>query len=93
MSELETIIKKEVEKVVPHFEKLELRATVGSNSYSVEFFATVNGKRMQCYEMADNGLIDEDDLEIITQEIAKELRKSPEYKSGQPNKFSFVIAD
>ena len=53
----------------------------------------MRGKKLQCYEMADNGQIDEDELEAVLQEIAKVLRTSPTYKSGSPNKFSFTIED
>ena len=93
MNYLETAIIKEVKKIVPSFEKLELRATISDRSYSVEFFTTVREKMLQCYEMADNGQIDEDELEAVLQEIAKVLRTSPTYKSGSPNKFSFTIED
>ncbi|MEG1618171.1 MAG: hypothetical protein RR310_05230 [Eubacterium sp.] len=91
MSTLEKYISEQVVKIVPSFEKLEFRANVGDNSYSVEFFATVNGKRMQCYNMVDDGLIKEKDLDALSETIASYIRSTPDYEFGKINKIVVAI--
>lgn len=59
MSDLEKYVADTLAPLVPTYEKLDVRANVGDNTHSVEFFATINGKKMQCYDMADNGMIKE----------------------------------
>ena len=51
MTELELFVSEQIKTLVPNYEALELKATVSSSSFSVEFFATVDGKKMQCFEM------------------------------------------
>lgn len=84
-------IAEQVEKIVPSFEKLEFRGNIGDNSYSVEFFVTVDGKKMQCFEMVDDGLINEKDLDTVSEAIADYIRKSSTYESGKNNKITTVI--
>ena len=57
----------------------------------IQFFATINGKRMQCYDMIDNGLIDESTFDSVVKEIATQIRLSPEYKNGEVNKLQFTL--
>lgn len=59
MSELEKYVADTLAPLVPDYERLDVRANIGDNSYSVEFFVTIDGKKMQCYDMADNGMIKE----------------------------------
>jgi len=91
MTELERFICEQVSKIVPVFEKLEVRANIGDSSYSVEFFATINGKRMQCYDMVDEDLMKEKDLDAVSEAIAKYVRQRSEYHKGEINKISTVI--
>ena len=56
MTELELFVSEQIKTLVPNYEALELKATVSSSSFSVEFFATVDGKKMQCFEMIDAGM-------------------------------------
>lgn len=90
MSELEDFIKKKLVLLVPNSEKLEVCANIGDNAVSLEFFATINGKRLQCIDMIDNGLIDEEVFDSIAKEIAIQVRLSPEYKKGVVNKIQFT---
>ena len=56
MTELEPFVAEQIKTLVPSYDTVELKATVSASSFSVEFFATVNGKKMQCFEMIDEGI-------------------------------------
>ena len=42
MTELELFVSEQIKTLVPSYETVELKATVSSSSFSVEFFATVD---------------------------------------------------
>ncbi|GLC80952.1 hypothetical protein [Lacrimispora brassicae] len=92
MTELEKFISEQISHIVPNFEKLEVRANIGDSSYSVEFFATVDGTRMQCFDMVDEGLIKEKDLDTVSKSIANYMRCSSDYNIGNINKISVIIS-
>lgn len=89
MPDLQNYAKEQIAKIVPEFDGLELKATVNDSSYSVEFFVMINGERKQCYELADDGAVDEDELDEVLARIAEFIRKGPDYKKGTVNKVSF----
>lgn len=91
MTLMERFIAEQVTKIVPSFEELELRANIGDNSYSLEFSVTVDGKKMQCFEMVDDGLIKEKDLDTVSESVADYVRKSAEYENGKINKVSVIV--
>lgn len=76
---------------MPKFEKIKFQATIDDSSYSLEFFVTVDGVQKQCYELADEGVIAETDIDCIFAEIARDIRICSEYKRGDINKFSFQL--
>lgn len=88
MPDLQNYVKAQIAKIVPGFETLELKATVNDASYSVEFFVMINGEKKQCYELVDDGIVDEDKLDEVLAQIAEFIRKSPDYKKGTINKVS-----
>ena len=49
MKDLENFISKNIKKLVPNYDIIELKATITSSSLSVEFFATVNGKKINVF--------------------------------------------
>ena len=89
MTELEKYIIDQLTQLVPNADVLDVRVNVGDKSYSVEFFATVNGVKHQCYDMIDDGIIKEKDFDTIVKQIAERIRNCPEYRSGEINKISF----
>jgi DNA-dependent RNA polymerase auxiliary subunit epsilon len=91
MTELELFITEQISQIVPSYEKLEVRALVADTSYSIEFWATIDGKKMQCYDMVDEGLIDEEEMDSIMKEITNFIRSSSDYVKGTVNKISVVI--
>lgn len=87
MTELETYIIDQLKQLVPNAEALEVRAIISDSSCSVEFFATIEKRKYQCFDMIDNGIIKEKDYDATVKQIAKHIRNSSEYCSGQINKF------
>lgn len=79
-----------VKKLVPIFDKIEFRATIGDTSHSIEFFVWINGEKKQCYELANAGMIDELQMEKLFDSFAELIRKSDDYRAGEVNKISFV---
>ena len=56
---------------------------------SIEFFVWLDDERQQCYELADNGIIDEEKMEKLFDDYAKFVRGNSEYKAGKVNKVQF----
>lgn len=92
MSELEKYVSEQISKIIPEYEKLDVRANISNSSHSVEFYATIAGKKMQCYDMVDNGLINEKELDGIFKNIANYIRNTREFKKGTTNKYSFTLS-
>lgn len=76
-------------QLVPNAEEFEVRMNIGDKSCSMEFFAVINGKRYQCYDMIDTHMILEKDFDLMLKQCAEYVRKSSEYQPGKTNKFSF----
>lgn len=91
MSELEKFVADTLALLVPTYEKLDVRANIGDKTHSVEFFATIDGKKMQCYDMADNGMLKEKDLDVAFKAIAEYVRTTADYNPGTINKFKFTL--
>lgn len=89
MNKLKAYAEAQISTIIPQFDNLELRATVSDTSYSVEFFVSLNGARKQCYELADDGVLDEDALNRVLSSIANFIRNDAGYKAGSVNKISF----
>lgn len=91
MTELEKYIISQLKQLVPDTDDFEVRANIGDKSYSMEFFASINGVKHQCYDMIDKGIFEEKAFDTIAKQIAEHIRNCPEYHSGKINKFYFAI--
>ena len=88
---IEKFIKNKLHQLVPNADSFDVRANIGDSSYSIEFFATIKGKKYQCYDLVDIGLIDEHKLDKTFKDIAIYIRKSSDYNKGKINKYTFTI--
>lgn len=70
---------------------LELKASVGETSYSIEFFVDIKGKRKQCYELVDNKIIDEKEMDKAFEKFSKFIRTLPDYVKGNSNKLKIDV--
>ena len=75
MNEAELFIAEEIKTLVPNYDTIELDVTVYSPDYSLnfslEFFATVDGKKMQCFDLFYKGMFTEKDFISVSESIAR----------------------
>lgn len=91
MTELELFVSEQIKTLAPNYEALELKATVSSSSFSVEFFATVDGKKMQCFEMIDAGMFTEKNFNVVSKAIANYCRGLNGFNADGINKYTVVL--
>ena len=91
MTELELFVSEQIKTLVPSYEAIELKATVSLSSFSIEFFATVDGKIMQCFEMIDEGMFTEKNFNIASKAIANYFRGMPGFIADGINKYTVVL--
>jgi len=77
-----------VKELIPNFNKLEFKASISDTSHSIEFFVWIGNEKWQCFELADNGEIDESKMEKLFDTYAQFFRKSDGYKTGEVNKIN-----
>ncbi len=91
MTELEVFVSKQIKTLVPNYDVVELEAAVTSSSLSVEFFATVDGKKMQCFQMIDDGLFTEKNFNTVSKAIANYVRELPDFNKDSINRYTVVL--
>lgn len=91
MTELELFVAEQIKTLVPNYNTVELKATVSASSFSVEFFATVDGKKMQCFEMIDEGMFTEKNFNAASKAIANYCRNLSDFNTDGINKYTVVL--
>ncbi|MEE1066489.1 MAG: hypothetical protein UH249_10205 [Acutalibacteraceae bacterium] len=91
MTELELFVAEQIKTLVPSYDTVELKATVSASSFSVEFFATVNGKKMQCFEMIDEGMFTEKNFNAASKAIVNYFRNLSDFNTDGINKYTVVL--
>ena len=91
MTELEFFVAEQIKTLVPSYDTVELKATVSASSFSVEFFATVDGKKMQCFEMIDEGMFTEKNFNAVSKAIANYFRGLADFNADGINKYIVVL--
>lgn len=91
MTELELFVAEQIKTLVPNYNTVELKATVSASSFSVEFFATVDGKKMQCFEMIDEGMFTEKNFNAASKAIANYFRNLSDFNTDGINKYTVVL--
>lgn len=93
MTELERFVSEQIKTLIPSYDTVELKATVNSSSFSVEFFATVDGKKMQCFEMIDEGMFTEKNFNAASKAIANYFRGMPDFNADGINKYTVELKE
>ncbi len=91
VTELEKFVSEQIKAIVPRYDMVELEAIVTKSGFGVEFFATVDGKRMQNYQMIDGGLISEKSFDKFAKAVADYVRALPEFNQDGLNKYRMVL--
>ena len=91
MNQIEKFTTEKLKHLCPRAEEIEVRAEIGKCSYYFVFWATMDGLKKQCYEMIDNGELDETEAERCFSDIAEYVRN----RAGKalPCKLDFVISN
>ena len=91
MTGFKAFVADQLSHIISGCDKIEVRANVSESGYSFEFFATINGKRKQCFDMIDEGLFNEKDFDVVAKAVAQYARNTVDFKKGEINKYSIVI--
>ena len=91
MTDFKKCVKTQVRSIVPDCSIIEARGSVSDSSYGIEFYVTVGNKRLQCFDMVDNGIIKENELDNVLNTIAQCYRTQDCYQKGKSNRFSITI--
>ncbi len=91
MTDLEIFVSGQIKILVPNYETVELKVMVSSSSFSIEFYATVSGKKMQCFEMIDAGMFTEKQFNIVSKAIANYCRKLENFNTNEINKYTMIL--
>lgn len=73
-SDIEKYIADQFKKLIPAYEKIEAIISVDKQAFSMEFWATINGKRMQSFDMMESGAFTEKAYDEVSKAIAATLR-------------------
>lgn len=91
MTEVELFVADQIKTLVPIYDTVELKAIVSASSFSVEFFATVDGKKMQCFEMIDKGMFTEKNFNAASKIIANYFRGLSDFNAEGINKYTVTL--
>lgn len=91
MTKLEFFVYEQIKTLVSSYNTVELKATVSLSSFSIEFFVTVDGMKMQCFEMIDKGMFTEKKFNVVSKSIANYIRRLPDFNADGINKYTVVL--
>ena len=91
MTEVELFVAEQIKTLVPIYDTVELKAIVSASSFSVEFFATVDGMKMQCFEMIDEGMFTEKNFNAASKIIANYFRGLSDFNAEGINKYTVTL--
>ncbi len=82
----ETLIYDKVRKIIPdQSETTIFFAGITETSYEIFFYSLIEGKFVQCYSLAEQGKIDEIEMEAVFEKIAKIIRESKQFNAEKYN--------
>lgn len=82
----ETLIYDKVRQIIPKGSlKTVFFASVTETSYEVFFYAYIDGNPVQCFELAEQELLDENELDTVFADIVDVIKKSKVYQNDKNN--------
>lgn len=82
----ETLIYDKVRQIIPKgSSKTVFFASVTETSYEVFFYAYIDGNPVQCFELAEQELLDENELDTVFADIVDVIKKSKVYQNDKNN--------
>lgn len=91
---VETLIYDKVRSIIPNkSSKTVFFASVSETGYEVFFYAFIDGQPVQCFELAEKDLLDENELDNVFADVVGIIKKSEVYHSGENNIVTITIDD
>ena len=88
----ETLIYDTVRPIIPiGSEKTVFFASVTETSYEMFFYAFLNGKPQQCYALAEQNVLDENELDSAFKEAVTIIRESKLFRKEKNNIVTFIV--
>lgn len=91
MEKLKEFVSEQIKTIIPDYEKVELEASVTSSAFSVEFFATVDGRKMQCFQMIDEEMFTEKEFNKFSKAFVDYVRSLPEFDMEHINRYDVKL--
>ena len=89
---VETLIYDRVRSIIPNkSSKTVFFASVSETGYEVFFYAFIDGQPVQCFELAEKDLLDENELDAIFADIVDIIKQSKVYHSDKNNIATIII--
>ncbi|MEF9939687.1 MAG: hypothetical protein RR768_06170 [Clostridium sp.] len=91
---IETLLYDALKSVIPaDATKTVLFAEVGETSYEIQFFSLLQDAKQyqQCFQMAEQGALDENALDGAFERIADLIRRDEQYKQNKINIFTLIV--
>ena len=88
----ETLIYEKVRPIIPiGSEKTVFFASVTETSYEMFFYAFLDGKPKQCYALAEQNVLDANELDSVFKEVATIIRESKMFRKEKNNIVTFNV--
>jgi hypothetical protein len=88
----ETLIYEKIQNIIPDkSEKTVFFVGMDKSSYEVFFYTFIDGKSYQCFELAEQGVLDENKLDTVFAEIVNIVKKSKIYNSDKKNIATIIL--
>ena len=88
----ETLIYEKVRTIIPiGSEKTVFFASVTETSYEMFFYAFLDGKPKQCYALAEQNVLDENELDSAFKEAVTIIRESKLFRKEKNNIVTFIV--
>ena len=76
----ETLIYEKIREIIPaKSEKTIFFSAISETSYEMFFYAFIDGKAKQCFELAEEGELDGNTLDRVFEEIVQIIKKSKRF--------------
>lgn len=80
--------------IIPYnSEKNIVFIAVTLSSYEMFFYSLIQGKYMQCNQLAEEGMIDGEELDNVFSRVAQQVRKAKEFDESMLNIATVVLLD
>lgn len=88
----ETLIYDKVRPIIPTgSDKTVFFASITQTSYEVFFYAFIDGNPVQCYELAEEGKLDENELDTVFATIVDIIKESKLFNSDKNNITTIIV--